>query len=533
MIEPSENKETTVTKSTTQGDTVTASTPRTRAQPSTWFKKTVTGSGILCSFAVAVAPLVGTACAEDKPATRQAVQREVKAEHDLVGNVKTRPNNRHTRHPDAQWFPDAGLGLMLCWDPASTRPIGISLSAIPGRKLVGKTITPAEFERIVRERDFNLDGKKFPITPNEYWALAKDFKPDNYHPEIWLKKVKDAGFTYTVLTTKHCNGFALWPSAYGGFNTKNYMNGRDLVKDYVAACRKVGLKVGLYFSPPDFYFDRDFRNFLYRPLPGLPPLGPDLRPRTITHTTEETKAYHKGYAELVRGQVEELLTNYGKIDLLWFDGKPPIPDGQNAITQERIRELQPGIVINTRMHAKGDFITPERVLPDDLRLKSDEWGEFCTPWNYWSYVKVPFRPLENVLTDLARARNAGVNYLLGFGPMANGDLAPEAYENMAKLAEWMRINSESVYGTRALPEGEKASVPASCKGKVRYLYLVTGKNEGPTNVTFTGFSGDCQARLLGDTQELEVRRDGDMVTIVIPTEASGRCVRVLRLSHKS
>ena len=492
--------------------------------------------------------LVGEQCSvQSHPvATAQAILEEVKAEHDLVGNAKITPNNRHTRHPDAQWFLDAGLGLFLHWDPASIRPIGISLSMLPGRKLVGKTITPGEFERIVRERDFNLDGKKFPITPNEYWALAKDFKPDNYHPEVWLKKARDAGFRYAVLTTKHCNGFALWPSAYGGFNTKNYLNGRDLVKEYVEACRKVGLKVGLYFSPPDFHFDQDFRNFLWRPLPGLPALGPDLTPRPVTHTPEETTNYHKAYAALVRGQVEELMTNYGKIDLLWFDGKPPIPNGQNAITQERIRELQPGIVINTRMHGKGDYITPERVLPSNLRLKSDEWGEFCAPWNYWSYVTTPFRSLGTILTELVRSRSAGVNYLLGFGPMANGDLAPEAYENLAKLGEWMRINSESVYGTRALPESERASVLATAKENRRYLFVLgefrdngrSGRDRLPATSLVLRLSGvprPAAVKLLGSATALDFCYDQSTheVSITVTADQQSDLVDVVRVDLPS
>ena len=467
----------------------------------------------------------------------EANRKEVEAEHELVGNTKLDPKSlqaSRTRHPDAQWFPDAGMGVMLCWDPGSVRPIGISLSMVPGRKMVGKKIAPAEFERIVRERDFNLNGKPFPITPNEYWALAKDFNPQNYDPKNWLKKVKEAGFTYAVFTTKHCNGFAMWPSAYGNFDTKNYMNGRDLVKDFVEACREAGLKVGLYYSPPDWHFDQDFRNFLFRPDPSWPALGPDLQIRPLSHTPEQLQAYHKGYGELVRGQVEELLTNYGKIDLIWFDGKAPVPNGSNLITLERIRELQPGIVVNTRMHSKGDFITPERNLPASLKLQPDEWGEFCTPWSYWSYRKDPWRPLGEVLTELVRSRNAGVNYILGFGPMANGELEPEAYQNMAKMGEWMKVNSESIYGTRALPDGESASVLAAAKGNVRYLYLLPQAAEGPVRVSITGYSGKVQAEVLGGGAPLEVSRDGNKVTVAVPAGVvSADVVRVIKLSPKA
>jgi len=493
------------------------------------------GIGMAVLFAISSITMVDSSRAETPQS--EANRKEVEAEHELVGNTKLDPRAleaSRTRHPDAQWFPDAGLGLFLHWDIGSVRPIGISLSMIPGRKMVGKDISPAEFERIVRERDFNLDGKPFPITPNEYWALAKDFNPQNYHPKEWLKKAKEAGFSYVVFTTKHCNGFAMWPSAYGNFDTKNYMNGRDLVKDFVEGCREAGLKVGLYYSPPDFHYDQNFRNFLFRPNPDWPALGPDLRVRPLSHTPGEVAVYRKGYEELVRGQVEELLTNYGKIDLIWFDGKAPVPDGSKHITLERIRELQPGIVVNTRMHGKGDYITPERALPDTLKLQADQWGEFCTPWSYWSYIRKPFRPLNEILTELARSRNAGVNYLLGFGPMANGELESAAYENMVKLGNWMKVNSESIYGTRALPDGESASVLAAAKGNVRYLYLLPQATEGPVRVSITGYSGKVQAEMLGGGAPLEVSRDGNKVTVVVPAGVvSADVVRVIKLSPKA
>ena len=159
--------------------------------------------------------------------------------------------------------------------------------------------TRAERKRIIEEMDYNLKGQKPEITPLEYWSMAADFNPDNYHPEQWLKKAKDAGFTYVVLTAKHHEGFALWPSEYGNFNTKNFMGGKDLIGPYVQACRKVGLKVGLYYSGPDWYFDQDNMNFLYyraaKKNPEIPPLGPDLKPRKNTRpsTAELSKGRWK------------------------------------------------------------------------------------------------------------------------------------------------------------------------------------------------------------------------------------------------
>src|SRR5262249_32024818 len=147
----------------------------------------------------------------------------------------------------------------------------------------------------------------------------------------------------------------------GDFDTKNYMGGRDLLKPYVEAARRHGLKVGFYYSPPDWWFDRDYMNFMYgggaKKNPEFPPLGPDLKPRANTHTPEEILAHQKAFVELVNGQVEELLTRYGKIDLIWFDGRPNVPRSMECISIDRIRQLQPGIVINPRLHGHGDFIT--------------------------------------------------------------------------------------------------------------------------------------------------------------------------------
>src|SRR5581483_11974790 len=174
---------------------------------------------ILFSFAFIAAN--SFAQTNQTPAKSVAIE-NVQAEHDAIGNAPMTNSTAHTMHPDAQWYGDAGLGLFIHWGIASVKGINISWSMIEG-----------------------LDGKPMQITPNDYWAMAKNFNPTNYNPDKWLKAARDAGFTYAVLTTRHHEGFALWPSDYGDFSTKNYMGGRDLVKDYVEACRKNGLKVGL------------------------------------------------------------------------------------------------------------------------------------------------------------------------------------------------------------------------------------------------------------------------------------------------
>jgi hypothetical protein len=134
----------------------------------------------------------------------------IKAEQAGIGveaNQQTIPS--HTLHPKAQWFPDAGLGLFIHWGISSVKGMNISWPMIPGRALANIQVRAQERERIVREHDYNLNGKPPQITPNQYWTMAADFKPTEYDPGKWLKAAKQAGFKYAVLTTRHHEGFAL------------------------------------------------------------------------------------------------------------------------------------------------------------------------------------------------------------------------------------------------------------------------------------------------------------------------------------
>jgi alpha-L-fucosidase len=504
---------------------------------------------------VARACAAGVLVALSTPApgwAQAAVQKdaEVKAEHDAIGNDREDAAG-HTRHPDALWFPNAALGLFLHWDPASVKGINIGWSVIPGRKIAARSepFSREEVDRIIREGDYDLDGKPWAITPREYWNLAKDFKPDRYDPEKWMKAAKAAGFRYAVITTKHHNGFALWPSHYGDFNTKNYMGGRDLLKEFVKACRDNGIKVGFYFSAPDWYFERDFKNFFYaaRQHPEFGSLDENLRARTTEPTAEQKAAHEKAYAAMVRGQIEELLTQYGKIDVLWFDGRPPVPEPEKIVTIEEIRKWQPGIVINPRMHGHGDYKTYERRM--DLQQKSPEWAEFCQTWtNNWSYVPQEFRANGFILGELVRSRSLGVNYLLGIGPMPSGELEPDAYKNMAVVADWMKTNGRAVVDAGPLPDGESASVPATASASARYLFALPkyGKNRDanrdalpamerdlvpPVNETLTLkiAAKPKSATLLADGKPVEFSYANGTVTLELPAARRTNLVDVVRL----
>ena len=433
-------------------------------------------------------------------------------------NLGSQSADEHTNHPEAQWYPEAGLGLFVHWDICTVKGLNISWPMVDG-----------------------VDGRPAQITPNEYFALARDFNPQNYHPDRWLKAAKDAGFVYAVLTTRHHEGFALWPSAYGGFDTKNFMGGRDLVREFVEACRRNGLKVGLYYSPPDWNFERAYKNFEFDR--NAPPLDADLQPRQTQPDPEALAQHYAAYSRLIRGQIEELLTRYGKIDVLWFDGRPPmLREGDEAMVRlTQIRAWQPGVVINPRFHGRGDFLTYERDLP--AGGPATTWAEYCNTWTpYWGYVAAArYRAAAFVLGQYAVCRSRRINYLLSLGPTADGELEPAAYDNLAIVGSWMAKNAASVRGTTPLPPGETASVPATAAGRVRYLFAIP-RFRNPANpypedqiastdetLTLSVATRPRAVTLLGSGAALGFRYEGNVLKVNLPASMRTKTVDVVRV----
>ncbi len=446
---------------------------------------------------------------------------EARDEHADIGVAGSKaPSSFHRNtNPDAQWYPTAGLGLFIHWGISTVEAkSGISWQMVAGRELSKSRLTPEEVQKVIAE-----NGWKSVTTPRHYWSLAPQFQPDKYDPDKWLRAAKAAGFKYAVLTTRHHDGFALWPSAYGNFNTKNFMGGRDLVKEYVEACRRNGLKVGLYYSPPDWYFTQKYNSFLYHGAkkmnPGLPDLDIDLKPAKLPKPTpEETKAYH----DYLRGQIKELLTNYGKIDLLWFDGKPDV------ISIDEIRAMQPGIVVNDRMWGYGDIFTrSERDLAPVRPAK--DWWENCQVWakSSWAYVKEDYKPNSSVIEQFVRVRAWNGNFLLNVGPMSNGDLPPVAYERMTEFGNWVHQNDEAIFGTTDAPDSEHANVPVTSRPGVRYLHAVPSF-QGAT-LELTGTKRPKSVQLLRDGKPLNFSWNEQGLKVELPASMRSTLVDVVKV----
>jgi alpha-L-fucosidase len=275
-----------------------------------------------------------------------------------------------------------------------------------------------------------------------------------------LGAVKAAGATYAVMVTKHHDGFTLWPSDFGDIGTKQSFGGRDFVKEFTDACRKHGLKVGLYYSPPDWWFDRQYKNFSM----GKQVLDMDHKPVKLPARPKDHDAKR---AELVRGQVTELLTNYGKVDLIWFDG------GKGEIPNTEVRRLQPGVVINKRNGGNGDYGDSEVGLPGKRFSGWFETCATCWPSKKWAYTEeYGFDDAPMTLTKLVLLRAWGGNLLANLGPMGDGSAPQEAYACWSDMAKWMEHSRESVIGAKAGPWPGPVNLPVTTRGGAVYIHFL-------------------------------------------------------------
>jgi alpha-L-fucosidase len=264
-------------------------------------------------------------------------------------------------------------------------------------------------------------------TREEYEKLADQFQPKPGAPQTWAKLAKAAGMKYMVLTTRHHEGFSLWDSKVNPYNSVNYGPHRDIVAEYVEACRAEGLKVGLYSSLMDWHH-------------------PD------GGAAAYDSAARKRLTDYIFALNRELLSNYGKIDILWYDGDWPLRsyDGWNTIEMnQRLRALQPDIIINNRSHLDEDYGTPEEsITPDGKR----DW-EACMTFNglSWGYIDSkqaePYAVnAQQILRMLSICAKDQGNLLLNIGPKADGSVPDEAVEPLTTLGKWLEQNGEALYG---------------------------------------------------------------------------------------
>ncbi len=367
-----------------------------------------------------------------------------------------------------------------------------------------------------------------------YENLQKTFNPVNFNPDKWAYAAKDAGFKYMIFTFKHHDGFCMYDSKYTDYkitdpSTPFHANPKaNIGKETTDAFRKQGFKIGTYFSKPDWHCDSYW-------WPYFPP-----KDRHVNYNPKRYPERWEQYKNFTYNQIEEILTNYGKVDILWLDGgwvRPnpsidPDIDWQNSslydqdIDMPRIaamgRRRQPGLIVVDRS-VTGEFEnyrTPEQEIP--AVPLSYPWETCMTMASSWSYVPGDiYKPAKTIIHYLVDIVAKGGNYLLNVGPSPFGDYDRAAYSRMREIGAWMKVNGNAIYGTRPIsPYKENNICFTQNKDKrVNAIYMAgEGETDLPSVVKIKGIrpAQNATIQLLGESVNLKWKTVNGETLITIP-----------------
>ena len=383
-----------------------------------------------------------------------------------------------------QWFVQARFGMFIHW----------GLYAVPAR---GEWVRSNE--RMPEEK---------------YMPFFREFDPSAAEPKAWVQAAKEAGMGYVILTAKHHDGFCLFDSELTDFKSTNTPMGRDIVREFLEAGREAGLKVGLYYSLIDWHH------------PDFPHHGDRYHPMRSDPAASNEERDFKRYLAYMHGQVKELCTRYGRLDVLWFDFSYNQLRGEAWRANEladMVRTLQPGILLNNRLEVSGegfgslaqgepapchgDFVSPERMVPPeglfDPQGRPLYW-ETCTTMNHsWGYCAgdLWYKPAPLLLKKLVECVSKGGNFLLNVGPDGNGRIPRQAMDTLKYLGQWMQINGESICGCG--PSGMEKPEWGRITRRENVLYLHIYENAlGPLPLYGIPAEKIRAMRLLQDGREI-------------------------------
>ncbi|MGJ7032538.1 alpha-L-fucosidase [Niabella hirudinis] len=382
-----------------------------------------------------------------------------------------------------------------------------------------------------------------------YWGLASKFNPVKFNPERWAEISKNAGMKYIVFTTKHHDGFNMFDTKYSDYKITNgpFKNNprADVTKYIFDAYRKQGMAIGAYFSKPDWH-NEDF----WWPVYGT-------TDRNMNYDPVKYAGKWKRFQEFTFNQLSELMHNYGKIDVLWFDGgwvrpletprKPEeglilYPKFSQDVNMPRIaqmaRKAQPDVLIADRtVHGPYEnFRTPEQAIPK-IQLK-EPWETCITLTKSWSYRKPEEEKVKSsawVIHTLAEVVAKGGNMLLGFGPTPEGEFPKEVTQPLAELGAWLKVNGEAIYGTRITENYNDGSTwfTQSKDGKKKYAIVCI--KEGEMVPAILQWKGNIPVkngvvRLLATGKPVPWKSEGDAVMITVPKMLAGKKIPALVLA---
>jgi len=366
-----------------------------------------------------------------------------------------------------KWWHDAKFGMFIHW----------GLYSVLGR------------------HEWVMENEGIPVT--EYEQLAKRFNPKSNAARDWAKLARRAGQKYMVMTTKHHEGFCLFNTKTTDYCAPKQAAGRDLVKEYVEAARAEGLRVGFYYSLMDWHHPDGAR-------------------------CADDEAARRRFVDYIHAHIRELMTNYGKIDILWYDVSWPLEakGWESEKMNEMVFRLQPEIIVNNRNKLPGDFATPEQ------RIQAEEGGrawESCMTMNgSWGYQRSDddWKTPKTVIRNLISCARDGGNYLLNIGPKPDGSIPDESIRILSTVGQWMDRNGQAIYATdRCQP---RRSNYASFTRKGNTLYAHVHFWPGDTVVVAGLMTKVKSASLLATGQRVTFAQDNMRLVVTgLPEKAPG------------
>jgi alpha-L-fucosidase len=426
----------------------------------------------------------------------------------LVGNIvlmnsiaadftQESPNDRAKR---MAWFDEARFGMFIHW----------GVYAVPA----------GEWQGNKNYGEWFMEETKMPVS--QYEKFAQQFNPTKFNAREWVRMAKDAGMKYMVITSKHHDGFCLWDSELTDWDIGRTPFKRDPLKELAEACREAGIKFCFYYSIMDWHH-------------------PDWGTRRQWNDIAKGQPDMERYIAYMKGQLKELITRYGPLGILWFDGEweSPWTHERGVDLYNYVRSLQPDIIINNRVgkgrsgmqgmdkgQGVGDYGTPEQEIPATGFGPGVYWESCMTMNNHWGYNKHDqnWKSTKTLVQNLVDCASKGGNYLLNIGPTAEG-LFPEAsVQRLAEIGKWMHVNAESIYGTKAspfkrLPWG-RCTQKSDGSFTTLYLHVFDWPEDG--RLVVPGLKNDvAKAWLLADPdrKELAVTSTSDAKVVSVPSGA--------------
>lgn len=386
-----------------------------------------------------------------------------------------------------------------------------------------------------------MNRSKIPVA--EYQAEAKKFNPVNYNADDWARMAKEAGMKYLIITAKHHDGFALFKTSASKWNAVDATPyGKDLIKPLAEACKKYGIKLGFYYSQAQDWNNPGGAAARKEMKEGWPnPDSARIDAYTLAHKghwdpAQETATFDEYINKVSVPQVKELLSNYGDIAVLWWDTPTNMTD-EAALKLQAQLKLQPNIITNDRLkrpNFPGDTKTPEQKIPDLSELDGKYWETCMTMNGTWGYRASDnkWKSTETLIKNLVDIASKGGNYLLNVGPKPDGTFPAESVERLRDIGQWMKVNGEAIYATKASPlmplTWGRCTMKEHKGGTTLYLSVF----DWPVNakLAIPGIKNKVSSvKLLATAENLKAITTDNGIQIELPSNAPDKVASVIKI----